>query len=480
MNIIEQQRETVIRENNTAQNELMGILENVSKSIKELSIAQTLHGDLDFSYLGERGFNSIETIELGEGEITVLRNLPDSLKKLVCSHNLLTNLEIPRDLEILECDANYLFRLDTKSSQRIKVLHLSNNKLVELENPPRDLEELYLNNNHLKSLDLEECTSLRILHVNENPMLLLEKVPDSVVELLSENSPFVNIDTSKEHVAEKEKTNLAKIDFIESLKDYFKLKTKYETQVYQMRKKVYENAANKSIGRKLLKQVNPKCVNCRRPVGTIFELKDEKYVAMCGDPNRATKCNLHIELYRGGFTNEEFLVYLFREQVDDLKETIMKQKLDVLFSYKNESIVAQQFKKELERYNTDSSIYKQLLANHDELYYNSERNEKIIEKMEKIDIIKMKIQTMLSEYEKSGNTNILKDAMNVQIHNLQPEIENLRRLKLDIMEMDNSIPVGGNEMKELVCRLTQKQVALGKTEFSFGEPSRVIKYSVRK
>jgi hypothetical protein len=294
------------------------------------------------------------------------------------------------------------------------------------------------------------------------------------------NSPFVNIDTSKEHVAEKEKTNLAKIDFIESLKDYFKLKTKYETQVYQMRKKVYENAANKSIGRKLLKQVNPKCVNCRRPVGTIFELKDEKYVAMCGDPNRATKCNLHIELYRGGFTNEEFLVYLFREQVDDLKETIMKQKLDVLFSYKNESIVAQQFKKELERYNTDSSMYKQLLANHDELYYNSERNEKIIEKMEKIDIIKMKIQTMLSEYEKSGNTNILKDAMNVQIHNLQPEIENLRRLKLDIMEMDNSIPVGGNEMKELVCRLTQKQVALGKTEFSFGEPSRVIKYSVRK
>jgi hypothetical protein len=386
-------------------------------------------------------------------------------------------LEIPRDLEILECDGNYLTRMDTKSSQRIKVLHLSNNKLVELENLPRDLEELYLNNNHLKSLDLMECKSLRILHVNENPMLLLEKVPDSVVELKSENSPFVNIDSTREPASD-EKTNLAKIDFIESLKDYFKLKTKYETQVYEMRKKIFKNAVNKKVGQKLLKQVKPKCVNCHRPVGTIFELKDERYVAMCGDPNRATKCNLHIELYRGGFTDEEFLVYLFREQVDSLKETIMKQKLDVLFSYKSESTIAQQFKKELERYNTDSAMYKQLLTNHNELYYNSERNEHITEKMEKIETIKANLRTMLGEYEKSGNTNILKDAMMVQINNLQPEIENLRRLKQDINEMDNSIPVGGNEM--ILCSLTQKQVALNKTEFTFGEPSRVIKYSVRK
>jgi hypothetical protein len=478
MNIIENQRETIIRENNTAQDEFIGIMENLSKSIKELVINELLHGDLDFSYLGERGFKSIETIELREGEITSIKNLPDSLKKLVCSHNLLTTLEIPRDLEILECENNYLYRLDTKSSQKIKVLHLSNNKLVELEHPSRDLEELYLNNNQLKSLELMECHRLRILHVSENTMLLLEKVPESVVELKSENSPFVNIDTTRESPAEKEKTNLAKIDFIESLKDYFKLKTKYETQVHEMRKKVFKNATNKAIGRKLLKQVKPKCVNCNRPVGSIFELKDERYIAMCGDPNRATKCNLHIELYRGGFTNEEYLVYLFREQVDSLKETIMKQKLDVLFSYKSDTTIAQQFKKELENYNTDSSMYKQLLANHNELYYNSERQEKIVEKMEKIETIKSNIQTMLVEYEKSGNTNILKDAMMVQINNLQPEIENLRRLKLDIMEMDNSFPSGGNEM--ILCSLTQKNVALNKTEFTFGEPSRVVKYSARK
>ena len=68
--------------------------------------------------------------------------------------------------------------------------------------------------------------------------------------------------------------------------------------------------------------------------------------------------------------------------------------------------------------------------------------------------------------------------MMVQIHNLQPEIENLRKMKQDIMEMDNSIPVGGNEM--ILSSLTQKPIALSKIEFIFGEPSRVVKYSVRK
>lgn len=480
MNIIENQRETIIRENNTAQDVFIGIMENMSKSIRELSIAEVLHGDLDFSYLVERGFQSVDTIELGEGEITSIKNLPVSLKKLVCSNNMLTTLELPRDLEILECDYNYLTRMDMKSSQKIKVLHLSNNKLIELENLPRDLVELYLGNNHLKTLNVMVCNSLRILHVNENPMLILENVPKTIVELQSENSPFVNIDTTRELPEKEEKTNLAKIDFIESLKDYFKLKTKYETSVHDMRKKVFKNAENKAIGNRLLKQIKPKCVNCARPVGTIFELKDERYIAMCGDPNRATKCNLNIDLYRGGFTNEEYLVYLFREQVADLKEIIMKQKLDILFSYKSDATVAQQFKKELENYNTDSSIYKQLLANHDTLYYNPERQEQIIEKMEKIEAIKTKLTTMISEYQESGNTQLLKDAMTVQIQNLQPEIENLRRLKQDIMEMDNSIPVGGNEMKDLVCNLIQRPIALYKTEYTFGEPSRVVKYSARK
>jgi hypothetical protein len=315
-------------------------------------------------------------------------------------------------------------------------------------------------------------------------MLIIEHVPESLVDLQSENSPFVNTNSTVdagEPATHQE--NVSKIDFLESLRDYFKLKTKYENAVYETRKKAYKEAATKAIGRKLLKQIKPKCVNCRRPVGTIFELKDERYIAMCGDQNRATKCNLHIELYRGGFTNEEYLVYLFKEQVDTLKESIVKQKLDVLFSYKSEAVVAHKFKKEIEDYNTDSAIFKTLLANHNELYYSTERREKFVEKLEKIEQLKTMLKHMMDEYEKTNNTQILRDAIGMQIRQLQPEMENLRRLKYEIMEMDNAISMGGNmlEPKEVVeCNLVQKDVALSKLEYTFGEPSRVVKFSAKK
>jgi hypothetical protein len=485
MNIIENQRETIRKENNTAQTELIGMMENMSKSIRELSIQDILHGDLDFAYLGERGFNHVESVELGEGEITSIKNLPESVRSLSCSRNLLTSLEgLPRDLETLICENNYLGRFDGAATQKLKVLHLSDNKLVEIENLPKDLEELYVDNNQLRVLNLEDCPSLRTLHASNNPMLIIEHVPESLVDLQSENSPFVDAnhaDAGEPTTTHQE--NVSKIDYLESLKDYFKLKTKYENAVYETRKKAYKEAATKAIGRKLLKQIKPKCVNCRRPVGTIFELKDERYVAMCGDPNRATKCNLHIELYRGGFTYEEYLVYLFKEQVETLKESIVKQKLDVLFSYKSEVAVAQKFKKEIEDYNTDSSMYKTLLTNHDELYYSMERREKMVEKLEKIEQLKIAMKAMMDEYGQTNNHKLLHDAVSIQIHQLQPEIENLRRLKGDIMEMDNAISMGGNPMepKEVVlCNLVQRPVALSKTEYTFGEPSRVVKYSAKK
>jgi hypothetical protein len=483
MNIIENQRETIRKENNTAQNEFMGIMENMSKSIRELSIQDILHGDLDFAYLGERGFNHVETVELGEGEITSIKNLPESVKSLTCSRNLLTTLEgLPRDLETLICENNYLGRFDGVATQKLKVLHLSDNKLVEMENLPKDLEELYVNNNQLRVLNLEDCPSLRTLHASNNPILIIEHVPESLVDLQSENSPFVDAThvETREHTHEE---NVAKLNYLDSLRDYFKLKAKYENTLHETRKNAYKEAATKAIGRKLLKQIKPKCVNCRRPVGTIFELKDERYVAMCGDPNRATKCNLHIELYRGGFTSEEYLMYLFKEQVETLKESIVKQKLDVLFSYKNEATVAQKFKKEIEDYNTDSSVFNTLLTNHNELYYSMERREKYVEKLEKIEGMKTSIHHMMEEYEKTHNVQLLTDAISMQIRQLQPEIENLRRLKFEIMEMDNAISMGGNPMdpKELVeCSLVQKDVALSKIEYTFGEPARVVKFSAKK
>jgi hypothetical protein len=51
------------------------------------------------------------------------------------------------------------------------------------------------------------------------------------------------------------------------------------------------------------------------------------------------------------------------------------------------------------------------------------------------------------------------------------------------MEMDNAISMGGNPMnpeKVIECSLVQKDVALSKIEYTFGEPARVVKFSAKK
>ena len=49
MSITDQNRETIIIENNTAQKRLTDILENYSRESSNLSIQEQLHGDIDLA-----------------------------------------------------------------------------------------------------------------------------------------------------------------------------------------------------------------------------------------------------------------------------------------------------------------------------------------------------------------------------------------------------------------------------------------------
>lgn len=484
MNIIETQRENIRRDNNTAQTDLMGMLETMDKSTTELIIQESLHGDLDLSYLGEHGFIHIRAIEFAEGEITGIKNIPESVKKLVCCKNLLSSIEnLPSQVEEIDLEYNYLSRFDGSGLDHLITLCLSNNKLVEIEHLPKVLEELYMDNNEVKFIDLMDTIKLRVLHASNNPMLVLEHVPESLVDLKCENSPFVTVDEVGGDPSENVRdANAQNLNYLESLTEYFKLKSKYETDAHELRKKTYKEAATKAIGKKLLKQVKPKCVNCKRPVGTIFQLKDERYVALCGDPNAQTKCNLDIQLYRGGFSAMEYMLYLYKEQVEILKENIVREKLNVLFSYVHESTASKMFKKTMEDYNYDSSMYKELYDTYHQMYFDEERKRQIAEKIEKIDGLVKNVKHATDDYLQNKNRETLRDAMKMQIRDVEPEIENLRRLKYELMEMNNMVNVGGSPMNPelmILCSLFQKDVALSKLDYTFGEKPRVIKFMTR-
>ena len=115
MDLIREQRETIIKENNTAQDRLKEILENLPKSSEVLEISEkgVLHGDLDFAVLQEMGMGNLTSIILGEGDVTSIMGLPSNLKKLECVDNLLVDLEnLPTTLEVLNISHNYVEKID--------------------------------------------------------------------------------------------------------------------------------------------------------------------------------------------------------------------------------------------------------------------------------------------------------------------------------------------------------------------------------
>lgn len=476
MNIIKEQREDIIRENNTAQKDLVNILEDLNKRTDVLDIREHLQGDLDFAILKEMGFNNIKSISFDAGDITNIQNIPEGVTELKCGKNLLFSLEnLPSSLTHLEIPENYLVSINVSEIPNLKHLNIAHNHLVSLENLSSEIEEIHCEHNKLTHLDLKGLPNLKVLNISNNNITIIENLPENIVDFTMENTPSIEFRNSpvipnmNKDKAEEDSIQ-QNINYNESLYEYFRLKNKYETKLYDSRKTAFEYAVSKKVGKKRAQLVKPKCIQCDRPVGTIFSRKDERYIAICGDT--AQPCKLNIEIFSGGYDSIQRYLYLFYEQVQDEKDIIIRQKLDTLFNYVSEAESIQLFKKTLENFNFESQMLKDLMDSHNENYNNPTKNELIQKKKDLIFVFIERIRALLEEYEKTENRELLKTAVQLQIDDLLPETRNLRLLQSEHMEINDTKTKKG----KIEYALFKNDVALSKDDFTFGEPPRVIKF----
>ena len=485
MNIIREEREDIIKNNNTAQDILLGILENLDIGSRELVIVEALYGNLNFSVLSDKGFRNIKNIVIKEeGKITDISNLPDGLEKLICSNQYLIELEnLPKTLKELDCQGNFISDMDVYGLKKLFFLQVSNNQLTKLENLPDSLEELYCNNNKINVLNLKDLLSLRILHTSNNRAIIIENLPPSIVDFQSENNPYIEIDYANMHGKKSSKKqdneNEETIQYMESIFDYFKLKKKYEEKLYTDRKKAFSKGTTVKSGKKLASKVIPKCINCKQPGGTIFRSKDETYYATCG--NQSNPCNLKIEIYNGYFENDHiFKIEL--EELENIQTKMIQQKLDNIFNYANEKESLQKFKKNLEEFNYFNNDIVELLEKNNHLYKDPLREELIHRKNRKIYELINAIKKIIIQYEKDGNPHLLKTAVEIQVKELNPEIHNLRLLKHEDMEMETKIIVpreGSDETTHMEYTLIQRYCSIQKIHHSKGRPPSVVRYNVK-
>jgi len=283
-----------------------------------------------------------------------------------------------------------------------------------------------------------------------------------------ENNPFVEI--SREIDPEDKAKSEKRLDYLESMNEYFELKRKYEEKKKQLQKSAYERIQNfkKGFKKTKAKTVNPPCISCKRPVGTIFDRKDGRYLAACGD--KANPCKLNIQLFSGTHFNNETLLTIYKEDMEKTKEEIIKQKMDTLFNYISEEKSVSDFKKTLDEYNKDSKMYKDLLDRYKDLHDNPEKAIAIEKKTQEIYEILADIKTQIKEYEQTSNRKTLMSALHTYKRDLIPAIKHRRMNQYEVMEVDI------NEDANM-SKLFQRELALNKMDFKYGEEPRVVKFT---
>jgi hypothetical protein len=481
MDFIVEQIKTIREENNTAQSSFSTFLNRIPTSSTEIIIHEDWSGDLDFAILKNRGFHNIVSIEIQKASITKVDNLPLNLTRFACSHNLLISLEkLPNTLQILEVPYNYLQRIDIQGLSLLRKLVVSNNQLKELGPLTESLEHLDCEHNNLASLDLLPCKQLITLHCSHNPILVLKDPPISLIDLQMDNNPLTEIQRKYKGGADKEE-NDAKIEYIDAIQTYFKIKAQYEEKELASKRAAYEKGVNKRDKRNRASAVTTPCIYCKRKVGTIFKCKDRKYTAICGDVREP--CPLNIQIFGGYYENLTQILYSFKTYLEEIKETIIRQKMDTLFQYLNEKKSAEKFKKNMEEYHSTNVMFKEIMETYQDLYDNPYKREQIKRKESEIYELMQRIRDLLAEYQKSvslGETEeraaytIMETILDIQ-KTLENQIHSLRMLKyatvdLDVLETN----------REKIEILKKWEVALPQLDYLAGEGPHVIKFITKK
>lgn len=470
MDVINEEIKEVLTNNNNAQERLQEIVEATNKQVSELVINEPLNGDVDFSVLEKNGFAFIDEITLPEGKITSVTNLPSRLKKLVIQGQLLKKIEnLPATLVELNVSFNYLEKLDVSSLKNLEILDVANNKLKSLTDLPDSLKELYCNENELTRMDFDKLYNLKKVNISNNKITTVENLSEGVEEFLMENNPAITFQNSVvPNMEDNEKdTDEERItDYYKYLNKYFQLKKKYDDEVYQTKLSIYQTYSKKEA-KKRIANVKPKCIKCKRPGGTLFKYEDFTHYAVCDV--KGTPCDLNIEIQTGDLASVEDLYSIFKEDTDNLKDSIIRHKLDALFNYVSESASIDIFKKELTSYNEISSTFKYILDQYNEIYNNEHKKDKLnslqFELKEKI----QKYKSLLKEYQETNNAELLSLATEYNIKEIMVVEQQIRDLKYVLMEMDNSV---------MFNKLIQKQNLPSNIEELSKKQQRVIKFQV--
>ena len=219
-------------------------------------------------------------------------------------------------------------------------------------------------------------------------------------------------------------------EFDEKLTKYYTLKNNYLENIEKLKTQLFDkDKLSRKEKQKLFLEKKPKCINCHRNVGTIFEIKTNELTkilkASCGDT--LEPCPLHLELKLG-----YYLLYTqdFKnatEKISKLKLEIILLKNNLLFHYGNKINLMKKFNDLKEDLTSEIELYDFTLSQYHKFLNLKEKesinNQLLLDIQSAVEFF----QTKCKEYSILPTRSLLEEIINIYIQQILPLIEEKHR-----------------------------------------------------
>jgi len=256
----------------------------------------------------------------------------------------------------------------------------------------------------------------------------------------------------------------------DAFNEYYKLKNKYDSDYNKDKQKIIKNKTMSwKEKRNEFKQLKPKCINCKRPVGTIFSTKKSgdpkndfrELKAICG--SLTEPCTLNININAGVTYNILDHIKELEKDVENYKNEIIEYKNKLLFGYIQSETAVEKFDKIKEAINDTSFL---LNINYENLFNivdNKITNENIIKLKEEVYILINEIKESIKNFDSTGNVQFVRDSIDIYVNTMESKLKELINLKynVNLVEFDDS---------EGVYRLIQQKTGISDLEDVYTPP----------
>jgi hypothetical protein len=265
-----------------------------------------------------------------------------------------------------------------------------------------------------------------------------------------------------------DKTLKTVYDVKESLNEYFKLKQKYEAEIAANKKRIINNPtlSNREKRSEFMK-LKPKCINCKRPGGSIFKVlfnaddshneSYREYNARCGIISNP--CNLKIKIRCGKTELITDILKNMEDEIKDIKNEIIDDKNKLLFGFLTTEDALDKFDYSKEAVSTYSSLYEEYLTKYNSIVDNEDKKRELEESITNSYIYINQIKDCVKKSDESGNKSFISDAINIYDTTLVPILFTIRNLKY------NESFVWHNEDTNS-CNLIQNKYSISNLLFS--------------